>query len=317
MRTVFLDETHRGEIKHQCHLNNLMKEKTMSNSQRPTSSASSLASTSRRRGPPWAVMLAGVMVSWAATSPTPVHADDDLGTWTGNDLPDGGSTSPSGGKSYHVFKDSHGKYYLSNPDHGINRAYLIRGTTVHWSNNGVAGQGVQPAPPPGSPADQFDKGINDFIIKEIPGLTPMAPGVGTNLFSLELTPALRSLGDSAQLWGALSPSTSTNGMIGLDQGSSLLSVLGSSTPDGLTPVLYQFNPEITGFNLTLSGTNELSFDAGNTYVPPQQGTEYLISGSAVPEPASFVLMLGGIALVGVWLMRRDRLLRKTLALAGD
>jgi PEP-CTERM motif len=293
-----------------------MKEETMGSPQRPTNSASSLAATSRRRGPPWAVLLAGVMVSWAATSPAPVHADEDLGTWTGNDLPDGVSTSPSGDKSYHVFKDSHGKYYLSNPAHGINRAYMIKGTTVHWSNNGVAGQGVQPAPPPGSPADQFDKGINDFIIKEIPGLTPMAPGVGTNLFSLELSPALRSLGDGAQLWGELSPSTSTNGVIGLDQGASLLSVLGSSTPDGLTPVLYQFNPEMIGFNLTLSGTNELTFDSGNTYVPPQQGADYLISGSAVPEPASFILMLGGIAVVGAWLMRGDRLRRKTSALAG-
>jgi hypothetical protein len=274
----------------------------MSNSQRPTNSASSFASAPCRLRQPWTILLAGVIAFWAATPVAPVHADDDEGTWAGTDFPDQASVHPTPGTTVseaQVYKDSNGRYYMvSLVNHRYDTFYFSKGATVHWINNGVAGQGVQPAPPPGSPGDQFDNGIKDFLLREIPGLTPQTPGVGTSLFALELPSALQLLGNSAQLWGDLSPLTKTEGVIGLDQGSSLLSIVGSSTPDGLTPVLYQYNPETTGFSISLTNPEEISFDPGSTYLPPVQSTDYMVTGAAVPEPTSLILLLGGCA--GVW-----------------
>jgi hypothetical protein len=152
-----------------------------------------------------------------------------------------------------------------------------------------------------------------FIRREIPLLVPQSPSVGTAFYSLALPSYLESLGNRAQLFGSVSPFFTANGVVGFEQGSSLLSILGSSTLDGLTPELFQYNPETIGFSFTQVDSSEFAFVSGSTFVPSSRGTFGEISGSAVPEPTSLIPMVGGIAGVATWLVLMTRARRKRLS----
>jgi hypothetical protein len=250
----------------------------------------------RRLGPSWAALLVGVMVAWAATASSPAHADDeDLGKWNGTTDKDGTHKKPQGNVQGEVYKTKDGKIYIraTDPKTGSHvDVYAKSGSTTNYTKGGVGRSSIQPDAPPGSPLDQFDTGIKPFIIHEIAGLTPQTPGVGTSFFPLELTAVLKSQGDSANLFGV--DTTSTRGVIGFDQESNLLSVLGSTTADGLTPVLYQYDPNTTGlsYDFSLTDSGAVTFDSGTTYVPPFQGPDYVIASNSVPEPGSWIMLLG-------------------------
>jgi hypothetical protein len=253
--------------------------------------------------------------AFLAASPILSADDTNLGTWTGTTDKNGTKKDPADfGKDalWEVFENDKGEVYIRRPKTGPNdpvRSITPEpGSTTNYVKGNVAGASTQPAPAPGSPRDGFDMGIKGFIIDEISRLTPQTPGVGTSFYQLALTPSLEALGNNADLWGSLSPITSTDGVVGFDQVTGHLSVLGSSTADGLTPIRYDYDPTVTGLAFEFGGTQllQVNFIAGDVYTPTTFSTDYVVTGRMVPEPSTLFLTLSGTAAAGIWLSRRRR-----------
>ncbi len=286
--------------------------------------------------PSWSAVFAGLVILLAAMAPARLCAQDNPDTYLGvvlqTDLPDphpgvpGGNhgtiVEPGKGETDKLYKGKDGRLYIEVYDSQgklVGTVTPPTGSVVSYtSTKGQVGLGAyqNPVVKPDSPPGQFDRDVDLFIRREIPLLTPQSPSVGTAFYSLALPSYLESLGNRAQLFGSVSPFFTTNGVVGFEQGSSLLSILGSSTPDGLTPELFQYNSGTIGFSLSQIDSNEFAFASRSTFVPNSRGTFGLISGSAVPEPTSFIPMLGGIAGVGVWIVLRARARRKKLLVAA-
>jgi hypothetical protein len=285
----------------------------------------------------WGAVFAGLVIFLTAMAPSrlyaqpgppppPPAADQDLGQWIETDAPtDHGTFSggqdakrPKPGTTGEVYKRPDGELYIKTHINGDPPGFFgtitipPRSLVIFKSATDPMDEAVQPATKPDSVPGQFDRDVDSLIRREIHLLTPQSPSVGTAFYSLALPSYLEALGNRAELWGSTSPFVSTNGVVGFEQGSSLLSILGSSTANGLTPELFQYNPETTGLSLSVIGSHEFVFASGSTYVPSFRGTYNEISGSSIPEPTSLIPMLGGMAGVGAWVVLRARALRKRL-----
>jgi hypothetical protein len=263
---------------------------------RPVNLATSSIPVRRRLRHRLGALLAAAIALWMVSGPRCVYADDELGSWTATYDKNGTAKTPKHFGQGKVFKDAKGHYYIKFTSGGRVMS-LEPGSVTSWDGNNP-GNATQTNT---TPAQQsFDNDLQNFIHLEIAGLTPAAPAVGTSFFPLELTPSLQSQGDAAQLWGDQSPFFSTNGVIGLEQGSSLLSILGSSTADGLSPVLYQYEPNVAGLSFSFASSLQVTLDTGSTYVPTVQSTDYVVTATT-PEPGTLLWALVGFAWTGGWL----------------
>jgi hypothetical protein len=144
--------------------------------------------------------------------------------------------------------------------------------------------------------EDFLKTLDSLLDSLIDALTAISPTPETEIYALGLSDTIVSAGNEAKIFG--DSDALINGMFGFSQESGISSIIGSSTADGFTPVLFEYTPSINEFDFVLNDSPNdpvltLIFGVGETYSPIEVGNEFIITGR-VPEPDSILLMLIGI-----------------------
>jgi hypothetical protein len=229
----------------------------------------------------------------------PSHAvaqnDTDLGqveSIDGKDQPNLHNLKPRTQPS-HLWKRPDGTYYLKLGQNKLDAT----GVKVKTSN----GTYTIPNKTNDQRVDNFHDDVRSFIDRLITSLPPSSPSNGTSFFPLNLTTALASEGDSSGMWE--DPQTRTYGVVGFEVQSNYLSVLGSSTADGNTPVEYSFNASTDSWGLDLTGPTQFTFATDGIPQINSDGTEGWIFGST-PEPSSLLLLGSGVLSLSSLLRKR-------------
>jgi hypothetical protein len=96
----------------------------------------------------------------------------------------------------------------------------------------------------------------------------------------------------------LDPSIYSLGVVLFQQDAAMASILGSSTPDGLTPIDYTFDPSLANFSAQLQSDSSFMLDSGPP-VPFVQGASEIVTGTQAPEPGTWTMLVAGAALIGL------------------
>jgi hypothetical protein len=149
--------------------------------------------------------------------------------------------------------------------------------------------------------DNFHSDVNSFVNKEIALLAANSPTSGASFFPLNLPTALATEGDSSGTWE--DSFTKTFGVVGFERVSNGLSLLGSSSPDGGTPVVYSLDASTENWVLDVYGGSEFTFaDSGITH-PGSDFTVGWVFGTT-PEPSTLLLVGSGVPGLAGFLRKR-------------
>ena len=133
--------------------------------------------------------------------------------------------------------------------------------------------------------------IDNFIDNLVDSLASITPNTGDTIYALDLPLELdQNINESID-------DVLSQGAFGFDATptmSDFLTVIGSETPDGLTPIAFAFDPATAGLDLIFDINNSLSFMSGEGFT--YEGTSpssflTLESTSSVPEPTSILSLL--------------------------
>jgi hypothetical protein len=245
--------------------------------------------------------LARLILVAAATACAALAADTDLGAVSQIVNPNGTQkpVKDSDGTVPHLYKTSDGKLYLNyhkdwTDPPGTNAISIPPGAKVTLKDGTTV---TAQASLPGA-QDIFVADLDQWIKDEIAGLVAQTPALGDTFYPLTLSTNLQTLGDAAGLFG--DSSDVTGGVIGFDQQANLLSILGSATVDGLTPIVFNLDPSVTP--LTVAFSPNVQFVSGSVFNPTPI-TTFEVTGQEVPEPATNLLIVAGGLLMAAWIRR--------------
>jgi len=203
------------------------------------------------------------------------------------------------GATWHLWKRPDGTYYLKSKTMKAE----ITGATVRTG----LGQTYQiPDKTNNQGVDNFHRDVNSFVNKEITLLAANSPTSGASFFPLNLPTALATEGDSSGMWE--DSFTKTFGVVGFERVSNDLSLLGSSTPDGGTPVVYSFDASTENWVIDAYGGSEFTFaDSGITH----PGGDFAVGWAFGTTPEPSALFLFGSGVLGLSCFLRKQLLTRS------
>jgi len=204
------------------------------------------------------------------------------------------------GASWHLWRRPDGTYYLK----GKGFKAEISGAKVR---TGMGKTYDIPDQTNNQRVDNFHNDVDSFVGREIALVPEDSPSSGASFFPLNLPTALAAEGDSSGVWQ--DTFTKTFGVVGFERVSDQMSLLGSSTADGNTPVVYTFDDTTQSWVLNVVGDgSELTFADGGVTHPGMDFTSGWVFG-ATPEPSNLILLGSGI--LGVSGLLRKRLLARS------
>jgi len=204
------------------------------------------------------------------------------------------------GSKWHLWKRPDGTYYLK----GKGLKGEISGATVR---TGLGKTYNIPDQTNNQRVDNFHNDVDSFVGRQIASLPTNSPSSGASFFPLNLPTALDAEGDSSGVWQ--DTFTKTFGVVGFERVSDQMSLLGSSTADGNTPVVYTFDDATQSWVLNVVGAgSEFTFADGGVTHPGMDFTTGWVFG-ATPEPSTLILLGSGI--LGVRGLLRKRLLTRS------
>jgi hypothetical protein len=240
-----------------------------------------------------AVALRLLALSMAMTFLLPsiaAAADTDLGNVDrvdvdGNNADNVNYYQGNKGVPWHLFKRADGTYYLKSK--GVYGE--ITGATVKTST----GTYVIPDKTNDQRVDNFNNDVGLFVKQAIASLPGSSPASGDSFYPLNLSTALAMEGNNSGLWE--DNFISTSGVVGFEMASNELSLLGSSTADGSTPIVYSFDASTESWSLNVNGgTTQFTFADGTGLQAGPDFTSGWVFGTAAPEPSSLLLLGSGI-----------------------
>jgi hypothetical protein len=201
-------------------------------------------------------------------------------------------------KNFHLYKRPDGTYYMKSADGKVKMD--ITGATVTTPNGNFNTSATN-----NQQVNNFHNNVNSFIATAVASSTANSPASGASFFPLNLSTTLATEGDNSGMWE--DNFTKTHGVVGFEMTASKMSLLGSSTSDGNTPIVYSFDVSMQTWNLDVTGANDFTFVDGGAGSQYSGGdfTEGWVIG-ATPEPSSLFLLGSGV--LGLSGLLRKRLL---------
>jgi len=253
-------------------------------------------------------IVCGLLVSAGFAAAQPAPADTDIGAFVSAEEP--GADEPSGpppnGRVYRE-PGPRGKYYIWD---GNTKTYYPKGTVIiadprirDSNGNPVppfpVRQNGLPTDPPGGGPGPHDPEIERIIRERADGAAHMPATAGTVFYSLNMDSAMTSYFAGIGAFAA-PPVGGQAGMMAMllwtpDGGSTQLrQMLGSSTADGLTPVLLECDASIDLFSRSNGSGAWQMIDRSVTQGMSDMTT---VAFTVTPAPGSVALLgLGGLML---------------------
>jgi len=198
------------------------------------------------------------------------------------------------GVPWHLFRRPDGTYYMKSK--GVRAE--ITGATVKTST----GTYTIPDTTNNQSVDNFHNDVNSFVVKAIASLPTNSPANGDSFFPLSLPTALTMEGDKSGMWE--NSFTKTYGVVGFEMVSNDLSMLGSLTPDGSTPIVYSFDAGTENWILNVNGGTDFTFAEGSGPHPGEDYTRGWIFGTSTPEPNTLFYLGSGVLGLSGYLRKR-------------